>query len=69
MLVQLPAQDVRMDLLESTRTRTSCAYKGEASYLSFGGKDIAWMYEQPLRDSTLITALVCFFDERVDTYI
>lgn len=65
----LPADDVRMDLLEPSPTRTLCAYKGEASYLSFGGRDIAWTYEQPLPDSTLIIGLVCFFDERVETYV
>ncbi|MBA2554515.1 MAG: DUF427 domain-containing protein [Geodermatophilaceae bacterium] len=65
----LPAEDVRMDLLEPTSTRTLCAYKGEASYLSFDGRDIAWTYEQPLPDSSQITGLVCFFDERVETYV
>jgi len=65
----LPADDVRLDLLQPSATRTLCAYKGEASYWSLGGTDIAWTYEHPLPDSTQITGLVCFFDERVETYV
>lgn len=65
----LPREDVRLDLLQPSETRTLCAYKGEASYWSFGGQDIAWTYEQPLPDSAQITDLVCFFDERVETFV
>jgi uncharacterized protein (DUF427 family) len=28
----IPAEDVRMDLLEPSATKSQCAYKGEASY-------------------------------------
>jgi len=69
MRTYLPREDVRVDLLEPSETRTLCAYKGEASYWNYRGTDIAWTYEQPLADSTQITDLVCFFDERVETYV
>jgi uncharacterized protein (DUF427 family) len=63
----LPPDDVRLDLLEPSPTRTACAYKGRATYRSFGTvPDIAWTYEHPLPDAAELTGLVAFFDERVD---
>lgn len=66
----LPRADVRVELVPSP-TRTTCAYKGRASYWSavVGDRevsDLAWTYEQPLREAAQVTGLVCFFDERVD---
>lgn len=66
----LPRADVRVELVSSP-TRTTCAYKGHASYWSpvVAGRevaDLAWTYEQPLREAAQVTGLVCFFDERVD---
>jgi len=66
----LPADDVRTDLLAPSDTRTFCAYKGEASYLSLAGEaDVAWTYRQPLREAAEITDRVAFFDERVDLVV
>ena len=73
----LPREDVRMDLLTPSPTRTVCAYKGEASYWSVnvGGPnqashpDLAWTYEQPLADAAQIAGYVCFFDEHVDVLL
>jgi uncharacterized protein (DUF427 family) len=62
----LPREDVRLDLLEPSPTRTACAYKGVASYLARSGRDLAWSYEAPLPDAGELAGLVCFFDERVD---
>jgi uncharacterized protein (DUF427 family) len=67
----LPAQDVRMDLLERSETSTGCAYKGFAGYWSLrnggeGGSDVAWDYREPHRDVIRITDLIAFFNERVD---
>jgi uncharacterized protein (DUF427 family) len=65
----IPADDVRLDALEPSPTRTVCAYKGEASYLSLtGGRlpDIAWTYPRPLPDAVPVQDLVCFFTERLD---
>jgi uncharacterized protein (DUF427 family) len=69
----LPQNDLRADARPSTR-RTRCAYKGEASYLSFelgtGARaDLAWIYEDPLQDATALTGLVAFFDELVDVVL
>lgn len=67
----LPPEDVRLDLLKPSPTRTACPYKGQASYLSFPPEapDIAWMYERPLPDAVQLTGLVAFFDEHVDVTV
>ncbi len=67
----LPAEDVRMDLLEPSETKTLCAYKGAASYwhVRIGETlhdDLAWTYSEPERDGQAIRDLICFFNERVD---
>ena len=65
----LPRDDVRLDLLEPSTTRTVCAYKGEASYYSLASgaaEDIAWYYPDPLHDAAAVRDLVCFYAERTD---
>jgi uncharacterized protein (DUF427 family) len=67
--VYLPHEDVRVPLTPSDK-RTWCAYKGQASYWSAQGlPDIAWSYEEPLRESAEIRGLVAFFNELVDLSI
>lgn len=66
----LRREDVRVELIPSA-TRTTCAYKGHASYLSplVDGRevaDLAWTYQQPLPEAAVVAGLVAFFDERVD---
>ena len=66
----LPREDVRMDLLQPSDTRTFCAYKGEASYLSFGeATDLAWTYPAPLREAAEVTDRIAFFNERADLVV
>jgi uncharacterized protein (DUF427 family) len=63
----LPREDVRMDLLRPSDTRTQCAYKGGATYWATAdGGDVAWTYEAPLREASEVTGFVAFFNERVD---
>ena len=62
----IPEEDVRMELLEPSDTRTTCAYKGHASYWSLGGeKDVVWTYREPLHDALPVKDMLCFYDERV----
>ena len=66
-----PEEDIRMDLLEASNTRTSCPYKGDAVYFSarIGGEvmeDVAWSYPEPIAECPKIKGLICFFNERVD---
>lgn len=66
----LPREDVRMDLLQSSDTRTFCAYKGQASYLSYGeAVDLAWTYPAPLREAAEVTDRIAFFNERADLVV
>ncbi len=67
----LPMTDVKLDLLERSTTRSSCPYKGDASYwsVSINGRvedDIAWSYRTPMPEATRIAGLVCFYDEKLD---
>ena len=66
----LAPEDVRGDLLHPSETRTFCAYKGEASYLSLEDEaDIAWTYPAPLREGGELTDRIAFFNERVDMLV
>ncbi|MFW0797308.1 DUF427 domain-containing protein [Gordonia sp. CPCC 205515] len=66
-----PRDDVRMDRLVPSETRTACAYKGHATYWSalVDGElvaDVAWTYLDPLQDGLPVRDLICFYDDRVD---
>jgi uncharacterized protein (DUF427 family) len=70
----LPRDDVRMELLVPTDTRTICAYKGHPSYWSVttNGRthsDLAWTYEEPFKEVPEIAGYVAFFNERVDVIV
>lgn len=66
----LPREDVRMDLLTPSDTRTTCAYKGHAAYWSVGGhRDLAWTYDEPLSDARDVAGHIAFFNERVDVIL
>jgi uncharacterized protein (DUF427 family) len=65
----LPRDDVRTDLLRPTSTKSTCPFKGEASYWSVeaGGEvhdDLVWSYETPISAAAQIAGLLCFWTER-----
>jgi uncharacterized protein (DUF427 family) len=60
----LPTEDVRLDLLQPSESATTCAYKGQAAYRSYGGIDVAWTYLDPLPEAARIRDLVAFYQER-----
>jgi uncharacterized protein (DUF427 family) len=67
----IPREDLRMDLLTPSESRTACPYKGAASYYTaqIGGEtyeDIAWFYPEPIDEIRKIKGLVCFFNEKVE---
>ena len=69
-----PPEDVRTELLVPSETTSACAYKGTAAYHSVRvgdgvEEDVVWHYPEPLRDAERIRDRLCFFDERVDTYL
>jgi len=66
----LPPEDIRTDLLTPSDTRSRCAYKGEASYLSLPDvEDVAWSYPAPLREAGEVKDRIAFFDELVDVVV
>jgi uncharacterized protein (DUF427 family) len=68
-----PRDDVRMDLLESTSTRTSSPGKGDASHWSIrvGDRmsgDAAWSFEAPIPDREDIRGHIAFYWDKVDAW-
>jgi uncharacterized protein (DUF427 family) len=62
-----PPDDVRMDLLRPSTSRTFCEWKGQAVYFSAqDADDIAWSYPQPLPRFAAITDHLAFYPQRVD---
>src|SRR5215208_95211 len=67
----IPPEDIRMEKLVPSDTKTQCPYKGVASYWSVdaGGErveDLIWSYQEPIPEASKIKSHLCFFDERVD---
>ena len=65
----IPQEDVRMDLLTPSATKSRCPYKGPASYWSakIGDQvfeDLIWGYMEPIPECPKIKGLLCFFHER-----
>lgn len=66
----LPREDVRLELLQPSSTRTGCAYKGfTTQYWAAGGRDVAWSYAEPAPEVSKIAGRIAFFNERVDLTI
>ncbi len=68
--VYIPREDVKVELEPSDR-RTHCAYKGYASYWSarVDGRllqDVAWSYEDPLRESAEVAGDVSFDGDAIE---
>lgn len=66
-----PLADVRMDLLGDSPTRTTCPFKGVATYRSFasGGRrveDLVWQYLNPGAQCPDISGHLSFIWNRVD---
>jgi uncharacterized protein (DUF427 family)/putative intracellular protease/amidase len=66
-----PMEDVRMEFMERTDHRSTCPFKGEASYwgIDVGWRradNIAWAYEEPLPDRADIKGRIAFYAEKLD---
>ena len=66
-----PREDVRMDLLTPSDTRSHCPFKGDATYFSApGAKDAFWVYEDPSEEDALpIAGLLAPWPGRVDVTV
>lgn len=66
----LPRVDLKTEIEQSDKV-TVCAYKGFATHwhVHVGdrlARNLAWTYEDPLRDGEQVRGLACFYNERVD---
>ncbi|WP_399889330.1 DUF427 domain-containing protein [Streptomyces sp. BBFR51] len=62
----IPPQDVRLDLLTASETRTHCPFKGDASYWSLpDAADLVWAYPDPKPEVAEIKDHLCFYDVEV----
>ncbi len=69
----LPRADVVADI-EPSPKRTTCPYKGNATYWSVpgagsAGTDLIWCYADPLDESSAVAGHLAFFDERCDLVV
>jgi uncharacterized protein (DUF427 family) len=68
----VPAEDVRTDLLGTSRTSTVCEFKGRAAHadLLVPGRppvrDACWWYPQPTAGYAAMAGAICFYPQRVD---
>lgn len=65
----LPREDVAMEFLERSETRTTCPHKGEATHYHVIAKsgtlrDAAWSYEAPLEGAGEIAGRLAFYPDR-----
>ena len=70
----IPRDDVRMDLLEPTDHKSTCPFKGQASYWSVRAGDdrlenVVWSYPEPIPDAEGIAGLLSFYNDRVQITI
>jgi uncharacterized protein (DUF427 family) len=70
----VPPQDVAMDLLTVTPTRSFCEWKGQARYFRIKdaagpATDVAWCYPEPLAGFEPHAGWVCFYPGRVACFL
>lgn len=65
-VIYFPRQDVDETALNESSTRTTCPFKGQASYLATpSGRDVAWFYPAVYEEVTPIAGHVAFYTDRV----
>ena len=69
-VIYFPRDDIGMTFLEPSDTRSSCPWKGEATYYSIIAKsgaiqDAVWSYEDPKEDVAQIKGYLAFFTSKV----
>lgn len=62
--IYIPASDI-IASLEPVEKSTHCPLKGDASYVSFNGNEIAWTYDRPLEGSRQLAGHFAFWPDEV----
>lgn len=68
----LPPEDIRMELMQPSRRKTFCEWKGVASHYDLivddeVVRDAAWCFPEPARAFEPLRDYVAFYPERVDS--
>ena len=68
-VLYIPREDVGMEFLERSETRTHCPHKGEATHYDVVAKsgalrDAAWSYEDPLEGAEQIAGHIAFYPDK-----
>jgi uncharacterized protein (DUF427 family) len=71
--IYVPRDDVRFELLDSTKHRTHCPFKGDAAYWSMHTGDrvvenAAWAYPQPRETAPWLRDYVAFYWSSMDAW-
>lgn len=64
-VLYIPQADVQAALSAVAGKSTHCPLKGDASYFSLDGEEIAWTYDRPLEGSAVLEGLVAFYADKV----
>ncbi|MBV6658413.1 MAG: DUF427 domain-containing protein [Devosiaceae bacterium] len=63
----IPRDDVTAPLTPVEGKTTHCPLKGDASYFTVEGQEIAWSYDAPLDFCDVLKGLIAFYPDRVTT--
>lgn len=65
-VLYIPRGDTHMASLAPSAHRTTCPYKGEASYFDIGeAKNAVWSYEEPYPAMAAIAGHLAFYPDKV----
>ncbi|MEM6617764.1 MAG: DUF427 domain-containing protein [Pseudomonadota bacterium] len=69
-VIYVPRSDVVMAFFDASEKRTTCPWKGEASYFHLAGKsrrqdNVAWSYETPQDPVSAIAGHLAFYTDEV----
>jgi uncharacterized protein (DUF427 family) len=64
-VIYIPIDDVSSRLTPVEDKTSHCPLKGDASYFSFNGMEVAWSYDRPLQGSQILKNYAAFYADRV----
>ena len=69
-VIYFPRSDLAMAFLDQTDMRSTCPYKGDATYFSIVAKsgpikNAAWSYDNPIAEVSAIAGHIAFYTNKV----